>query len=139
MIGTKVGDWLITEEVGDGGHAFVFKGKKGAGSVDAEAILIGARSTCHLVVEDPVVPVGEGAEGARPPLGAAGDGEVELLGAVLESFLARRPAAIGELGPAHGGLGTGVGGQEHQVDTPGQRQQQADEEDPGSQLDEPAA
>ena len=26
MIGTKVGDWLITEELGDGGHAFVFKG-----------------------------------------------------------------------------------------------------------------
>ncbi|MAB88138.1 MAG: hypothetical protein CMJ90_01600 [Planctomycetes bacterium] len=26
MIGTRVGDWLITEELGDGGHAFVFKG-----------------------------------------------------------------------------------------------------------------
>jgi serine/threonine-protein kinase len=26
MIGTRIGDWLITEELGDGGHAFVFKG-----------------------------------------------------------------------------------------------------------------
>lgn len=26
MIGTRVGNWLITEEIGDGGHAFVFKG-----------------------------------------------------------------------------------------------------------------
>ena len=27
MIGTKVGRWNITEEIGDGGHAFVFKGE----------------------------------------------------------------------------------------------------------------
>ncbi len=29
MLGTKVGRWLITEEIGDGGHAFVFKGVSG--------------------------------------------------------------------------------------------------------------
>lgn len=29
MIGKKVGSWLITEEIGDGGHAFVFKGLRG--------------------------------------------------------------------------------------------------------------
>ena len=27
MIGTKLGRWKITEEIGDGGHAFVFKGR----------------------------------------------------------------------------------------------------------------
>ena len=27
MIGTKIGPWLITEEIGDGGHAFVFKAR----------------------------------------------------------------------------------------------------------------
>jgi len=29
LIGKKVGSWLITEEIGDGGHAFVFKGLRG--------------------------------------------------------------------------------------------------------------
>lgn len=29
MIGTRVGSWLVTEEIGDGGHAFVFKGVAG--------------------------------------------------------------------------------------------------------------
>lgn len=29
MIGTQIGKWLITEEIGDGGHAFVFKGTCG--------------------------------------------------------------------------------------------------------------
>jgi serine/threonine-protein kinase len=33
MIGTRIGSWLITEEIGDGGHAFVFKGIQGDASV----------------------------------------------------------------------------------------------------------
>ena len=38
MIGSKVGRWLITEEIGDGGHAFVFRGED-AGEVSAVKML----------------------------------------------------------------------------------------------------
>ncbi len=38
MIGTKVGKFLITQEIGDGGHAFVFKGE-GDGQVVAVKML----------------------------------------------------------------------------------------------------
>ncbi len=38
MIGTKVGNFLITKEIGDGGHAFVFKGE-GDGKVVAIKML----------------------------------------------------------------------------------------------------
>ena len=38
MIGTRIGDWLITEEIGDGGHAFVFKGVR-EGEVSAIKML----------------------------------------------------------------------------------------------------
>ncbi len=33
MIGTKVGSYEVTQEIGDGGHAFVFKG------VDGESVV----------------------------------------------------------------------------------------------------
>jgi serine/threonine protein kinase len=33
MIGKRVGPWLIVEEIGDGGHAFVFKGLQGERAV----------------------------------------------------------------------------------------------------------
>jgi len=35
MIGTKVGQWTVSQEIGDGGHAFVFKGES-----DSEVVAI---------------------------------------------------------------------------------------------------
>ncbi len=44
MIGKKIGAWLITEEIGDGGHAFVFKGMRGD---DVAAVKMLKPSACE--------------------------------------------------------------------------------------------
>jgi serine/threonine protein kinase len=48
MIGKRVGRWLIVEEIGDGGHAFVFKGRDGADEVAVKMLKPSAMSEENL-------------------------------------------------------------------------------------------
>jgi serine/threonine-protein kinase len=48
MIGKRVGPWLIVEEIGDGGHAFVFKGVKGDEEVAVKMLKPSAAADDHL-------------------------------------------------------------------------------------------
>ncbi|HYC76743.1 MAG TPA: FHA domain-containing serine/threonine-protein kinase [Planctomycetota bacterium] len=48
MIGKRVGPWLIVEEIGDGGHAFVFKGVRADESVAVKMLKPSAAAEDHL-------------------------------------------------------------------------------------------
>lgn len=48
MIGKRVGPWLIVEEIGDGGHAFVFKGVRGDEEVAVKMLKPSAGAEDHL-------------------------------------------------------------------------------------------